>query len=200
MKAPKDGYNRNKEKWLRKVKISSDTACKRLKQEFTSRPTHNKIEMKVKQSQRVKDMKRSLADKIEQYLKVLIDRSEENRIEIQRSELAETFSCVPSQVTYVISTRFTEQDGYITASRRGGKGYVRIARYNLPHDTENLNDLFYYSNYLTRNKLISSQENELLTYLLLHAFNQFPCETQEKIFEGIKTALNEYVKTESKGG
>jgi transcriptional regulator CtsR len=200
LKAPKDGYNRNKEKWLRKVKISSDTACKRLKQEFTSRPTHNKIEMKVKQSQRVKDMKRSLADKIEQYLKVLIDRSEENRIEIQRSELAETFSCVPSQVTYVISTRFTEQDGYITESRRGGKGYVRIARYNLPHDTENLNDLFYYSNYLTRNKLISSQENELLTYLLLHAFNQFPCETQEKIFEGIKTALNEYVKTESKGG
>lgn len=145
----------------------------------------------------MREMKRSLADKIEQYLKVLIDRSEENRIEIQRSELAETFSCVPSQVTYVISTRFTEQEGFITESRRGGKGYVRIARYNLPHDAANLNDLFYYCNYLTSNQLISSRENELLTYLLLHAFNQFPCETQEKIFEGIKKALNEYVKMES---
>ena len=44
-------------------------------------------------------MKKSLADKIEQYLKVLIDRSENKEIEIQRAELAETFDCVPSQIT-----------------------------------------------------------------------------------------------------
>jgi transcriptional regulator CtsR len=71
-------------------------------------------------------VKKSLADKIEQYLKVLIDRSEGKQIEIQRAELAETFSCVPSQVTYVISTRFQEKFGYRTESRRGGKGLLRL--------------------------------------------------------------------------
>lgn len=73
-------------------------------------------------------MKKSITDRIEQYIKVLISRSEEQRIEIQRAELAETFSCVPSQVTYVLSTRFGYKDGFITESRRGGKGYVRITR------------------------------------------------------------------------
>ena len=66
-------------------------------------------------------MKKSLADRIEQYIKVLIDHSESNQIEIQRAELAETFNCVPSQVTYVLATRFTEREGYVTISRRGGK-------------------------------------------------------------------------------
>lgn len=141
-------------------------------------------------------MKRSLADKIEQYLKVLIDRSEEKRIEIQRSELAETFSCVPSQVTYVISTRFTEEEGYLTESRRGGKGYVRITRFSMPEEATNLNDLFYYCNYLTDMGLMTTRENKLITYLILHAFNHFPGEIREKIFEGIKKTLNEYVKME----
>ncbi len=75
-------------------------------------------------------MKKSMADKIEEYIKVLIGRSENRQIEIQRSELAETFSCVPSQVTYVISTRFTVEEGYYTESRRGGSGYVRISESN----------------------------------------------------------------------
>jgi acyl-CoA hydrolase len=79
-------------------------------------------------------VKKSLADKIEQYLKVLIDRSEGKQIEIQRAELAETFSCVPSQVTYVISTRFQEKFGYRTESRRGGKGFVRITRLAVTSD------------------------------------------------------------------
>ncbi|HCF51045.1 MAG TPA: transcriptional regulator [Syntrophomonas sp.] len=73
-------------------------------------------------------MRRSITDRIEQYIKVLINRSDLQQIEIQRAELAETFSCVPSQVTYVLSTRFSYKDGYITESRRGGKGFVRITR------------------------------------------------------------------------
>jgi transcriptional regulator CtsR len=141
-------------------------------------------------------MKKSLADKIEQYLKVLIDRSEEKCIEIQRSELAETFSCVPSQVTYVISTRFTEEEGFLTESRRGGKGYVRITRFTLPHEATNLNDLLYYCNHLTNIGAMTTRENKLITYLILHGFNHFPEEQREKIFDSIKKTLNRYVKTE----
>ncbi len=73
-------------------------------------------------------MKKSLADKIEEYIKVLINNSGEEQIIIQRIELAETFGCVPSQVSYVLSTRFTNKSGYETESRRGGKGFVRISK------------------------------------------------------------------------
>jgi len=48
--------------------------------------------------------------------------------ELQRSELAHKFKCVPSQINYVISTRFSPERGYIVESRRGGGGYIRITR------------------------------------------------------------------------
>lgn len=51
--------------------------------------------------------------------------------EIQRNELAQTLGCVPSQINYVISSRFTPEQGYIVESRRGGGGYIRISRVKL---------------------------------------------------------------------
>ena len=48
--------------------------------------------------------------------------------ELQRAELANRFNCVPSQINYVISTRFSPERGYIVESRRGGGGYIRISR------------------------------------------------------------------------
>ncbi len=48
--------------------------------------------------------------------------------EIQRNELAQKIGCVPSQINYVISSRFTPEHGYIVESRRGGGGYIRITR------------------------------------------------------------------------
>jgi len=48
--------------------------------------------------------------------------------EMQRAELAQRFNCVPSQINYVISTRFSPEHGYIVESRRGGSGYIRITR------------------------------------------------------------------------
>ena len=53
---------------------------------------------------------------------------DEGTAELQRSELASRFNCVPSQINYVISTRFSPERGYIVESRRGGGGYIRIRR------------------------------------------------------------------------
>ena len=53
---------------------------------------------------------------------------EDGTAELQRSELANRFNCVPSQINYVISTRFSPERGYIVESRRGGGGYIRIRR------------------------------------------------------------------------
>ena len=55
---------------------------------------------------------------------------ETGRAEIQRNELAERLGCVPSQINYVISSRFTPENGYTVESRRGGGGYIKITRIN----------------------------------------------------------------------
>src|SRR6056297_2165023 len=72
----------------------------------------------------------TLVDKIEKYLKTLIEKSECGEIEIQRIEIAETFCCVPSQVNYVLRTRFSEGSGYNVETKRGGGGYIKICKSN----------------------------------------------------------------------
>lgn len=67
-----------------------------------------------------------ISDIIEQFLKELINESGEKVIEIQRNELAKFFDCAPSQINYVLTTRFTLGQGYIIESRRGGGGNVQI--------------------------------------------------------------------------
>ena len=61
----------------------------------------------------------------------LIEESEENIAEIQRNELATIVGCAPSQINYVLSSRFTPERGFIIESRRGGGGYIRVSRINL---------------------------------------------------------------------
>jgi len=72
----------------------------------------------------------SLSDIIETFIKQMISDTN-GAVEIQRNELANQFNCVPSQINYVISTRFTTDRGYYVESRRGGGGHVRIKRINV---------------------------------------------------------------------
>ena len=67
-----------------------------------------------------------LSDTIERFIKELM--SEDAFIEVRRNELAQHFGCAPSQINYVLSTRFSVDHGYLIESRRGGGGYVRIVR------------------------------------------------------------------------
>ena len=68
-----------------------------------------------------------ISDMIEEFIKDLFDEQNE-AIEIQRNELAEQFKCVPSQINYVISTRFKPQQGYYVESKRGGGGHITIRK------------------------------------------------------------------------
>lgn len=72
-----------------------------------------------------------LSDIISQKIIEMLDNSDEGIAEIQRNELAESVGCVPSQINYVLSSRFTPEHGYIIESRRGGGGYIRITRIRL---------------------------------------------------------------------
>nr|WP_312578441.1 CtsR family transcriptional regulator [Sedimentibacter sp.] len=67
-----------------------------------------------------------LSDIIEDFIKELMDANSNSVIEIQRNLLAQQFDCSPSQINYVLTTRFNNDRGYIIESRRGGGGYIRI--------------------------------------------------------------------------
>lgn len=84
---------------------------------------------------------RNISDIIEKYLKQVLEMSEQEHVEIKRSEVADKFQCVPSQINYVINTRFTIERGYIVESKRGGGGYIRIMKvqsHDLAHLIEQL--------------------------------------------------------------
>ncbi|AVK99601.1 CtsR family transcriptional regulator [Pediococcus inopinatus] len=84
-------------------------------------------------------MSQNISDIIEKYLKQILADSEE--IEIRRSEIADLFDVVPSQINYVIKTRFTIQNGYVVESKRGGGGYIRIEKVKLLDDLDVLDTL-----------------------------------------------------------
>ncbi|WP_294352803.1 CtsR family transcriptional regulator [uncultured Clostridium sp.] len=67
-----------------------------------------------------------LSDIIEEFIKNLLIENGGNQIQIQRNELADQFRCAPSQINYVLTTRFTYEKGYVIESRRGGGGYIVI--------------------------------------------------------------------------
>nr|WP_108672047.1 CtsR family transcriptional regulator [Peribacillus acanthi] len=71
---------------------------------------------------------KNISDIIESYLKKVLDMSGKEIVEIKRSEIADKFQCVPSQINYVINTRFTTERGYAVESKRGGGGYIRIMK------------------------------------------------------------------------
>lgn len=72
-----------------------------------------------------------MSDIITEVILKLIDESDQNVAEIQRNELASMIGCVPSQINYVLTSRFTPEQGYKIESRRGGGGYIRITRITL---------------------------------------------------------------------
>lgn len=98
------------------------------------------IKVKYSQSQgseRGSQAMKNISDIIEGYLKNVLEMSEKELVEIKRSEIADKFQCVPSQINYVINTRFTIERGYLVESKRGGGGYIRIMRVQ-SHDRAHL--------------------------------------------------------------
>lgn len=79
--------------------------------------------------------KMRISDLITQEILKMLSESEENTAEIQRNELAGVIGCAPSQINYVLSSRFTPEHGYIIESRRGGGGYIKIKRVVLKHSS-----------------------------------------------------------------
>ncbi|MBS4535028.1 CtsR family transcriptional regulator [Clostridium sp. D2Q-14] len=81
-----------------------------------------------------------ISDIIENFILSMMNENDKEILEIQRNELAEYFNCAPSQINYVLSTRFTTDKGYYIQSKRGGGGYIKIVKVNIK-ENNNIQEL-----------------------------------------------------------
>ncbi|WLD93496.1 CtsR family transcriptional regulator [Alkalihalobacillus sp. AL-G] len=105
---------------------------------------------------------RNISDIIEAHLKEVITKSRKKEIEIKRSEIAEQFQCVPSQINYVINTRFTIEKGFVVESKRGGGGYIRIIKVELDNTTMLLDQVIM----LIKSRITQSASENIIYRLL----------------------------------
>ena len=83
----------------------------------------------------------SLTKLLEAYIEDLLEEQEDPDLSLRRKELAARFGCVPSQINYVLSSRFTPERGYIVESQRGGHGFIRIMKVRVRNAEERLEHL-----------------------------------------------------------
>jgi transcriptional regulator CtsR len=103
-----------------------------------------------------------ISDLIEKFINNLVEQGN-GAIEIQRNEMANQFDCAPSQINYVLMTRFTTERGYFIESRRGGGGCIRITRLEVDKDDYLFNML---------SKSIGSSINKEGAFALIEALNK----------------------------
>lgn len=121
-----------------------------------------------------------LSDIIEEFIKQLIEKKD-GEVEIQRNELASFFNCAPSQINYVLSTRFTIERGYYIESRRGGGGSIKIVKVRFENHSNLLENILNNIN----SSLTQHQANEIIECLFE---NRLINEREAKI---MKAAIND---------
>lgn len=146
----------------------------------------------------------NISDIIEQF--ILKTLGDDDSVDISRNELASFFSCAPSQINYVLETRFTVDRGFVKESRRGGGGYIKISKINL-NDDEYMNKLILESvgdelsakrlsqilDKLLNEKIISAREKEIIFSALNDSSLAMPFTIKDNIraraFKNILTTL-----------
>lgn len=111
---------------------------------------------------------RNLADAIENFIIRQLLNEREDAVLVQRNELADKLSCAPSQISYVLSTRFTPERGFMVESRRGSGGFVRIVRV-MPQELQEESaepTVYDLIEHWAANRLISPRERALLCYMM----------------------------------
>ena len=134
----------------------------------------------------------NIADLIEAYILRQLATQQDGKVELRRTEIANEISCAPSQISYVLSTRFTQEKGFVVESRRGLGGYIRILQ--VP-----MNNLVYQDmidkidvdaelplvqsmvHYLLNHQMISNREAALMMQVVVSVFQSEHVTDQERV-------------------
>lgn len=142
----------------------------------------------------------NIADLIEEYILRRLAAEKTRRIELQRTQLANEISCAPSQISYVLSTRFTHDKGFIVESRRGLGGFIRIAQIPLQNliyqdildkiDTETTSsEIQSMLRYLLQHQLVLHREAALVMQMLTFTYEKLSPEERVELLRSIFLTL-----------
>ena len=109
---------------------------------------------------------KNMADAIESFIVGQLLAASQNTVLVQRNELADRLSCAPSQISYVLSTRFTPEKGYLVESRRGSGGFIRIVRILPVEEQEEEPEVEEILRYWYKNHMLTVREYTLLQYFM----------------------------------
>lgn len=153
-----------------------------------------------------------LSNSIENYILRLFHEHNKDKIELQRNELANMFRCAPSQINYVITTRFTQERGFQVESRRGGGGYIRIFKVDLTDDLlkelllEGINQYISQGEgehillRLKKEGYINSKELEILNNIIKREVLNLPLPLRDEIRSNvIRVVLESIIRISSRG-
>ncbi|RYM04791.1 CtsR family transcriptional regulator [Sporolactobacillus sp. THM7-7] len=142
----------------------------------------------------------NISDIIEKYIKEILDSS--NIIKLKRSELAEKFQCVPSQINYVLKTRFSMERGYIVESKRGGGGYIQVIKVRPVTEADLIDEMIQLVDYriseneaesiiihLAEEQVISKREARLMASAIDHSVLDLPASIRNELRANILKAM-----------
>ena len=109
---------------------------------------------------------KNMADAIESFIVGQLLAASQNTVLVQRNELADRLSCAPSQISYVLSTRFTPEKGYLVESRRGSGGFIRIVRILPVEEQEEEPEVEEILRYWYKIHMLTVREYTLLQYFM----------------------------------
>lgn len=134
----------------------------------------------------------NISDAIEEYILRQLASDQSGKVELRRTDIADAISCAPSQISYVLSTRFTQAKGFVVESRRGLGGYIRIIQVPLKnlvyHDMlSKINERTSFTEvqsmvrYLRQHQMISNRETALLMQVINYSFQSETIEPLERV-------------------
>lgn len=147
----------------------------------------------------------NIADLIEDYILHQLAQRQDGKVELRRTDIADKISCAPSQISYVLSTRFTQDRGFVVESRRGLGGYIRIVqvpfknlvyedmRQKIGEDTE-IGEVQAMIRYLVKNRMITSREAALVMQITADLYQSESVAPAERVrmLQGMFVTLEDF--------
>ncbi|MBQ1867605.1 MULTISPECIES: CtsR family transcriptional regulator [Selenomonas] len=134
----------------------------------------------------------NIADLIEAYILRQLAAQQDGKVELRRTDIADEISCAPSQISYVLSTRFTQDKGFVVESRRGLGGFIRIVQVptrnmvyqdmldKIDKDTE-MPMVQSMVHYLLQHQMITNREAALMMQVVVFAYQSEHVTAEERV-------------------